>query len=205
MGAMKTRFAAFAAAAAVAMTPAVANADIVDDALAAIPAGQISCEQAEAYWTSESEYNAIRSQAQAVAPFHPRGGEITDALNRVEEAANRCGLKGGGAQAPANNNTGNNNPAPSNNQGNNNSAPANNNTGNNNPAPAPATQPAPPADAINIGVAPGTPYVSVPAGPETIVIPDVLTIIEQTVAQIAPQFNIPQLPQFQLPQVGSSF
>lgn len=187
MSAMKTRFAAFAAAAAVAMTPAVANADIVDDALAAIPAGQISCEQAEAYWTTESEYNAIRGQAQAVAPFHPRGGEITDALNRVEEAANRCGLKGGGAQAPANNTP----------------APSNNNTGNNNPAPA--TQPAPPADAINIGVAPGTPYVSVPAGPETIVIPDVLTIIEQTVAQIAPQFNIPRLPQFQLPQVGSSF
>ena len=199
MSAMKTRFAAFAAAAAVAMTPAVANADIVDDALAAIPAGQISCEQAEAYWTTESEYNAIRGQAQAVAPFHPRGGEITDALNRVEEAANRCGLKGGGAQAPANNT-----PAPSNNNtGNNNPAPSNNNTGNNNPAPA--TQPAPPADAINIGVAPGTPYVSVPAGPETIVIPDVLTIIEQTVAQIAPQFNIPRLPQFQLPQVGSSF
>lgn len=195
MSAMKTRFAAFAAAAAVAMTPAVANADPIDDALAAIPAGQISCEQAEAYWTTEAEYNSIRNQARAVAPFHPRGGEITDALNRVEEAANRCGLKGGGAQAPANNNTGNNNAAPTNNTGNNNPAPANNN-----PAPA-ATQPAPPADAINIGVAPGTPYVSVPAGPATVVIPDVLTIIEQTVAQIAPpQFQLPQLP-----QVGSSF
>ncbi|MDR7330668.1 hypothetical protein [Corynebacterium guangdongense] len=179
---MKTRFAAIAAATAVTLSPAIANADAIDDALAKIPAGQISCTQAEAYWTTEAEYESIRSQAQLVAPFHPRGGEITDALNRVEEAANRCGLKGGGAQAPAPGA-----PAPS--------APAPNAPG----VPSAPAQPAPPADAINVGVAPGTPYVTVPAGPVSVVIPDVLTIIEQAIAQITGQVNL------RLPNLGSSF
>lgn len=185
MIAMKTRFAAVALTTlAVSLSPAVANADPIDDALARIPAGQISCAQAEAYWTTEAEYNDIRSQAQLAAAFHPRGGEINDALNRVEEAANRCGLKGGGAPAQ------NQNPAPGQNQ-----SPAPGTPG----APAPQAQPAPPAEAINIGVAPGTPYVTVPVGPASVVLPDVLTIIQQAIAQVAGQFNV------QLPNVGSSF
>lgn len=87
--------------AAAVLTPAVASADPIDNALDRIPPGQISCEDAEAYWTTEEEYNATRSQALAIAPFHPRGAEIRDALARVDEAATRCGLKGGGTQAPA--------------------------------------------------------------------------------------------------------
>lgn len=80
----------------------IASADAVDNALARIPAGQISCEQAREYWTTEAEYQSIRSQATAVAPFHPRGAEIRAALNRVEEAANRCGLRGTSAGQPSN-------------------------------------------------------------------------------------------------------
>lgn len=144
-----------AVGAAAVLTPAVASADPIDDALDRIPPGQISCEDAEAYWTTEEEYNSLRSQALAVAPFHPRGAEIRDALARVDEAATRCGLKGGGgtqAQAPA-------------------------------PAPAPG-QPAPaPSNLINLGVSPGMPYVDVPvADIATVRIPDALKIMEQATA-----------------------
>ncbi|AGF71049.1 hypothetical protein [Corynebacterium halotolerans] len=79
--------------------PATASADIVDDMLAKLPSGQITCEQAGKYWTSEAEYDKTASQARLAATFHSRGDEIRAALARVEEAADRCGLKGGG-QAP---------------------------------------------------------------------------------------------------------
>lgn len=97
---LKTCLAAAGAAAVFVTTlPATASADVVDSALNQIPSGQISCEAAESYWTNESEYESYRSQAAAVAAFHPRGGEINDALARIDEAADRCGLKGGSTPA----------------------------------------------------------------------------------------------------------
>lgn len=62
-------------------TPA-ASADMVDDYLAKVPAGQISCDQASRYYTNASDYNSKKSQALAAANFHPRGGEIRDAIAR---------------------------------------------------------------------------------------------------------------------------
>lgn len=87
-------------------TPA-ASADMVDDYLAKVPAGQISCDQASRYYTNASDYNSKKSQALAAANFHPRGGEIRDAIARADEAIARCGLNGGApapkpAPAPAN-------------------------------------------------------------------------------------------------------
>ena len=80
-------------------TPA-ASADMVDDYLAKVPAGQISCDQASRYYTNASDYNSTKSQALAAANFHPRGGEIRDAIARADEAIARCGLNGG-SPAPA--------------------------------------------------------------------------------------------------------
>lgn len=80
-------------------TPA-ASADMVDNYLAKVPAGQISCDQASRYYTNASDYNSKKSQALAAAKFHPRGGEIRDAIARADEAIARCGLNGG-APAPA--------------------------------------------------------------------------------------------------------
>ena len=84
--------------------PAAAHADTVDRALAALPKGQISCEQAQKYWTNTADYNRKVAQARALATVDPRGPQILAALARVDEAANRCGLKGGArptAPAPA--------------------------------------------------------------------------------------------------------
>ena len=142
-------------------SPLTAHADIVDDALAKLPSGPITCEQANQYWTNEADFNSKRTQALAVAPFHPRGGEIRAAIGRIDEAANRCGLRGGGGapQAPARPS----NPAPS------------------NPAPAPQ---APVGQVIAIPVAPGTPTVTIPVGgAATIVAPDVAKIIADFLAQ----------------------
>lgn len=90
--AKKFSIAAFAAVAALSIAAPAANADIVDDYLAALPEGEITCEQAEDYWPGQAKYNEIRSTALAVAPFHPRGEEIRVALDRVQEAAKRCEL-----------------------------------------------------------------------------------------------------------------
>ncbi|WP_027004385.1 hypothetical protein [Corynebacterium halotolerans] len=170
--------------------PATASADPVDRALNALPAGQITCEQAENYWTTEAEYNEIAAQARAVAVFHPRGGEINAALARVDEAADRCGLKGGGAVAPAQQEQA---PAPQ--------APVQQQpvqTNDDAPAPAPVpVQEAPaqetaPADdeaaterqIFTVPVAPGTPTVDVPVGDvATVVIPDVLRIVADFLSQ----------------------
>lgn len=84
--------------------PAAAHADTVDRALAALPKGQISCEQAQKYWTNTADYNRKVAKARALAAVDPRGPQILAALARVDEAANRCGLKGGArptAPAPA--------------------------------------------------------------------------------------------------------
>lgn len=83
------------AASLIAVAPS-AGADTIDDALAKIPSGEISCAQASAYWTNEADYNNKVAQARTLAMFDSRGPQILSALARVEEAANRCGLKGGG-------------------------------------------------------------------------------------------------------------
>lgn len=75
-------------------SPAVASADAVDDILNRIPAGQISCAQAESYWTNAADYRNKRTQALGVAAVHPRGGEIRDAIGRMDNAVQRCGLNG---------------------------------------------------------------------------------------------------------------
>ena len=79
--------------------PAAAHADAVDTLLAKLPAGQISCSQAKQYWTNSADYNQKKSQALAAANFHPRGGEIRDAIARADEAIARCGLGAGGNNA----------------------------------------------------------------------------------------------------------
>lgn len=81
--------------------PGLAQADQVDQVLAALPAGPISCEQAAKYWTNEADYNDKVAQANMLAMVDSRGPQIRDALARVDEAANRCGLEGGAAPAPA--------------------------------------------------------------------------------------------------------
>lgn len=80
---------------------APAHADQIDQALAAIPQGQISCETAARYWTNEADFQNKVAQANMLAAVDRRGPQIRDALTRVEEAANRCGLRGGGPAAPA--------------------------------------------------------------------------------------------------------
>ena len=132
---MRNKLVLCSVAAAIGLSAPTASADMVDDYLAKVPAGQISCEQATKYYTNPSDYNSKKSQALAAASFHPRGGEIRDAIARADEAIARCGLNGGGG-APANNGGAPvNNTAPANNGGGHNgghSAPANN--GNNAPA-----------------------------------------------------------------------
>lgn len=94
----KTKTVAFTAifvGAATLASPALASADAVDDVLNALPSGEISCSQAERYWTNEADYNNKVTQANALALFDSRGPQIKAALARVDEAAVRCGLKGG--------------------------------------------------------------------------------------------------------------
>ncbi|WJY73062.1 MULTISPECIES: hypothetical protein [Corynebacterium] len=79
----------------VTVTSGAAQADVVDRALTALPKGQISCAQATKYWTNTADYNRKVAQARALAAVDPRGPQILAALARVDEAANRCGLKGG--------------------------------------------------------------------------------------------------------------
>ncbi len=147
-------------------TPAAASADAIDDVLNAIPSGQISCAQAERYWTTEADYNSKVSQANTLALFDSRGPQIKAALARVDEAANRCGLKGGAANTGGNagGNTG-----------------GNTGGGNNAPAPAPAA-PAP-APALNL-VAPGTPSFTIEIpGFGLVALPDLYKIVVQFLGQ----------------------
>lgn len=77
----------------------------VGEMLGRLPAGEISCDQAAAHWTSDADYQARVAQAQTIAAIDPRGGQIVAALGRVDAAAERCGLKGtvntGGTDADA--------------------------------------------------------------------------------------------------------
>lgn len=173
--------AAFAMTFAAATTPAIAHADQIDRALAALPAGAISCQQATKYWTNEADYNNKVAQANMLAMVDPRGPQIREALGRIDEAANRCGLKGGGAApAPA---PANNAPAP---------APANNAPVNNAPAPAPApanNAPAPaPAGAI-MSSAPGLPSINVQLpGGQWITLPNLQQIVLDFLAKFGIRF-----------------
>ena len=181
---MKIR--AFAASALVAGTliasPA-ASADVIDDALAALPSGQISCEQAQRYWTNEADYNNKVRQAQMVARFDSRGPQILDALGRVDEAATRCGLKGGGApaqqQSPAPSQPAPNRPAPS--------QPAPNRPAPSQPANAPQGQ-AP----VLLNLAPSNvPSFEVPVADKgSVILPDLLELIRQALAGILDFFNV---------------
>ena len=167
---------AVAAAGTLLMAPA-AHADAIDDALAKLPAGQISCDQAKRYWTNDADYNNKVRQAQTIAMFDRRGPRILDGLARVDEAATRCGLKGGGNPAPAN-------PAPAN------PAPAN-------PAPA---NPAPAKTAQPVGqlvtLAPqGVPTFDVPvANVATVRLPDLQAIAQELLARYGGGSSLPTLP-----------
>lgn len=182
---IRTVAATTAAAAALSLAP-VASADAIDDTLAKLPQGPISCEQAERYWTNEADYNTKVRQAQTIARFDSRGPQILAALARVDEAATRCGLKGGG-NAPAQNRT----QQPANQQ------PANRNQQPAQPArpaqPAQPAQPAKPAQTapvINL-VPPGMPSVAVPvAGVATLQLPDILKMIIDALAGILDYFNV---------------
>lgn len=172
---MRNKLALFTAATAltVGLSAPAASADMVDDYLAKVPAGQISCDQASKYYTNPSDYNSKKSQALAAANFHPRGGEIRDAIARADEAIARCGLGAGG------NNGGNSNTAPANNGGNHQAAPAP--AKQNQPAPAPnrGGQPAP-APTNN-----AFPTIPVKIGNVTIYIPDVVAYLK-TIVEGAP-------------------
>ncbi|APT91610.1 hypothetical protein CPHO_00190 [Corynebacterium phocae] len=135
--------------------PATASADAIDDYLAKVPAGQISCAQAAKYYTNPGDYNAKKNQALAVAGFHPRGGEIRGAIARADEAIARCNLNGSGNHRPANQA-----PAP---------APGR-------PAPAPA--PAPAGMVIPVFVQPGQPTMDIVVAGYTIRIPDISSILQ---------------------------
>ena len=167
----------------VALAP-TAGADAIDDALAKMPSGPISCDQASRYWTNDADYQQKVRQARAIAAFDRRGPQILDALSRVDEAANRCGLKGGAKPAqPKQNNQGNQN-----------------NQQQSQPKQPQQTQPKQQAqNPQNLNVSPqlinlapaGVPTVEVPvANVVTLQLPDIIKIIQQALAQILAYFNI---------------
>ncbi|WP_311342732.1 hypothetical protein [Corynebacterium riegelii] len=175
-----------AVASTIALAPA-AQADMIDDALAKLPSGPISCDQAKRYWTNEADYNSKVRQAQTVARFDSRGPQILNALARVDEAANRCGLKGSGNNAGGSGNAGGG--TAQNNQG----APQNNQGQPQQQAPAPAAPaPAAPAAQNTIVLAPaGAPSFEVPVnGVGTVVLPNVLAMLRQALAAILDFFNV---------------
>ena len=183
---------ATAVAGTIALAPA-AQADAIDDALAKLPSGPIPCDQAKRYWTNEADYNSKVRQAQTLAMFDRRGPQILEALGRVDEAANRCGLKGSGSgnnaapaparpaqpaqpAQPAPAQPGQQAPAPA--------QPAQ-------PAPAPETAPAPAAQNKIVLAPSGAPSFEVPInGIGTVVVPDLLAMLMNALAAILNFFNI---------------
>ena len=175
----------------VALAP-TAGADAIDDALAKLPSGPIPCDQASRYWTNDADYQQKVRQARAIAAFDRRGPQILDALSRVDEAANRCGLKGtqGGAKpAQPKQNNQNNQQQPQPKQ----------------PQPAPQQNNQPKQQTQNpqnlnvrpqiperINLAPaGVPSFDVPvANITTLQLPDIIKMIQQALAQILAYFNI---------------
>lgn len=81
-------------AAVIALAPLPTGNAAVAEMLSRLPSGEISCDQAAAHWTSDADYQAKVAQAQTLAAFDPRGGQILAALGRVDAAAESCGLKG---------------------------------------------------------------------------------------------------------------
>lgn len=159
-------------------SPAIASADVVDDMLAKMPSGQISCSQAESQYTNASDYNSKKQQALAVANFHSRGGEIRAAISRMDEAIARCGLNGGG-----NTNSGNNSGNTSGNQNNSGKNSGNTNSGNKNTGNKSNTD-ANGKQVIPMLVQPGMPTVDVPvANVVTFRIPDAAKIVSDAVEQ----------------------
>ena len=155
----------------VALAP-TAGADAIDDTLAKLPSGPISCDQASRYWTNDADYQQKVRQARAVAAFDRRGPQILDALSRVDEAANRCGLKGtqGGAK-PAQN-----------------TQPKNTQQQAQNPQNLNVRPQIP--ERINLAPA-GAPSFDVPvANITTLQLPDIIKMIQQALAQILAYFNI---------------
>ena len=160
----------------VALAP-TAGADAIDDALAKMPSGPIPCDQASRYWTNDADYQQKVRQARAIAAFDRRGPQILDALSRVDEAANRCGLKGGAKPAQPKQNNQSNQQQPQQTQ--------------------PKQQQAQNPQNLNvspqlINLAPtGVPTVEVPvANVVTLQLPDIIKIIQQALAQILAYFNI---------------
>lgn len=183
-----TTAATAAIAGALVFAPA-AKADLIDDALAKLPAGQIPCSQASKYWTNEADYNAKVRQAQTVARFDSRGPQILEALGRVDEAANRCGLKGGGnAQASPAQPAQQARPAQQTQQA---SAQRQNQPAQQAQRPGqPAPTAAPAGQRIQLAPA-GVPSFEVPVnGVGTVVMPDVLAMLRQALAAILNFFNI---------------
>ncbi|OAH30008.1 hypothetical protein AYJ05_09305 [Corynebacterium stationis] len=163
-------------------SPAIASADVVDDVLAKMPSGQISCSQAKSQYTNASDYNSKKRQALAVAAIHQRGGEIREAIGRMDEAIARCNLNGGGntgGNTGGNKNSGNqNNNSGKTNTGNKNSGTKNSGTKNTG------------AQVIPVLVQPGMPTVDVPvANIATFRIPDAAKIASNTFKEVSA--NIP--------------
>lgn len=186
---MKYRTLALTAALAgtVVLAPA-AYADAIDDTLAKLPSGPISCDQAARYWTNDADYQQKVREAQAIAAFDSRGPQILDALSRVDDAATRCGLKGTqGTTKPAQQ------PKPAANQQNQQNQQQNRQQQQNQPKPAQqnqlAIQPQIPA---RINLTPqGMPSFDVPvAGVTTLQLPDILKMLQAALAQILAYFHI---------------
>ena len=168
----------------VALAP-TAGADAIDDALAKLPSGPISCDQASRYWTNDADYQQKVRQARAIAAFDRRGPQILDALSRVDEAANRCGLKGGAKQAQPKQNK------------------QSNQTNQQQPQQTQPQQTQPKQQQAqnpqNLNVSPqlinlapaGVPTVEVPvANVVTLQLPDIIKMIQAALAQILAYFNI---------------
>ena len=169
----------------VALAP-TAGADAIDDTLAKLPSGPISCDQASRYWTNDADYQQKVRQARAIAAFDSRGPQILDALSRVDEAANRCGLKGtqGKPAQPKQNNQ--------NNQNNQEQAQQTQQTQPKQQAQQPQNLNVRPQIPERINFAPaGAPTFDVPvANITTLQLPDIIKMIQQALAQILAYFNI---------------
>lgn len=173
----------------VALAP-TAGADAIDDTLTKLPSGPISCDQASRYWTNDADYQQKVRQARAIAAFDHRGPQILDALSRVDEAANRCGLKGtqGGAKPAQNQPKQNTQTNQQQTQPKQNKQPAQN------------QQPKQTQNPQNLNVRPqiperisfapaGAPTFDVPvANITTLQLPDIIKMIQQALAQILAYF-----------------
>lgn len=176
----------------VALAP-TAGADAIDDTLAKMPSGPIPCDQASRYWTNDADYQQKVRQARAIAAFDRRGPQILDALSRVDEAANRCGLKGGAkpAQPKQSNQT-----QPKQSNQTNQQQPQQTQPKQTQPKQQQAQNPqnlnVSPQIPERINLAPaGVPTFDVPvANITTLQLPDIIKMIQQALAQILAYFNI---------------